>query len=151
MSGISAINKFGIEYSAHHFRSHPISPSIATSVSFASPIVIFYRDLTTLKGLIKWPILLFAMVLFSFAAYAADECLDAEGKTAEHVQCSNSGDETAGDASSLPPDVLVKVKELRVQMRYFMAIGFHKQSQQKRDAIQAIYAQYSVPLPAEYQ
>ena len=38
-----------------------------------------------------------------------------------------------------------------VKVRDFKAIGFHKQSKEKRDEIAAIYEQYGVPLPDEYK
>jgi hypothetical protein len=46
---------------------------------------------------------------------------------------------------------MAQVKDLDVKVRYFKAIGFHKQSKEKRDEIAAIYEQYGVPLPDEYK
>ena len=53
--------------------------------------------------------------------------------------------------SALPDDAMAQVNELKAKMRYFTAIGFHKQSKEQRDAIAAIYAEYGVPLPDEYK
>jgi len=55
------------------------------------------------------------------------------------------------DAPVLPKEAAAQVKELDVKVRYFKAIGFHKQSKEKRDEIAAIYEQYGVPLPDEYK
>ena len=55
------------------------------------------------------------------------------------------------DAPVLPEEAAAQVKELDVKVRYFKAIGFHKQSKEKRDEIAAIYEQYGVPLPDEYK
>lgn len=59
--------------------------------------------------------------------------------------------ENESDAPALPDDAMAQVKELDVKVRYFKAIGFHKQSKEKRDEIAAIYEQYGVPLPDEYK
>jgi hypothetical protein len=57
----------------------------------------------------------------------------------------------AGEATQLPEDAMAQVKELDVEVRYFKAIGFHKQSKEKRDEIAAIYKKHGVPLPDEYK
>jgi hypothetical protein len=54
-------------------------------------------------------------------------------------------------APALPEEAMAQVKELDVKVRYFKAIGFHKQSKEKRDEIAVIYEQYGVPLPDEYK
>jgi len=59
--------------------------------------------------------------------------------------------ENQSDAPVLPEEAMAQVKELDVKVRYFKAIGFHKQSKEKRDEIAAIYEQYGVPLPDEYK
>ena len=55
------------------------------------------------------------------------------------------------DAPVLPADAAAQVNELKSKMRYFKAIGFHKQSKEKRDEIIAIYDQHGVPVPDEYK
>jgi hypothetical protein len=57
----------------------------------------------------------------------------------------------ATDAPALPEEAMAQVKELDVKVRYFKAIGFHTQSKEKRDEIEAIYEEYGVPLPDEYK
>ena len=58
---------------------------------------------------------------------------------------------TFRQAMSELEEAMAQVKELDVKVRYFKAIGFHKQSKEKRDEIAAIYEQYGVPLPDEYK
>jgi len=60
-------------------------------------------------------------------------------------------EKSSADGAALPPEVMAQVKDLDVKVRYFKAIGFHKQSKEKRDEIAAIYEQYGVPLPDEYK
>ena len=59
--------------------------------------------------------------------------------------------DTAAKASSLPKEAQEQVDELKVKMRYFKAIGFHKQSGEARDQIVEIYKQNGVPVPDEYK
>ena len=66
-----------------------------------------------------------------------------------HVYAEQAG--SSADAPALPEEAVAQVKELDVKVRYFKAIGFHKQSKEKRDEIAAIYEQYGVPLPDEYK
>lgn len=65
-----------------------------------------------------------------------------------HVYAENDG---GAATAALPEEAMAQVKELDVKVRYFKAIGFHKQSKEKRDEIAAIYEQYGVPLPDEYK
>lgn len=65
-----------------------------------------------------------------------------------HVYAENDG---GAATAALPEEVMAQVKELDVKVRYFKAIGFHKQSKEKRDEIAAIYEQHGVPLPDEYK
>jgi hypothetical protein len=93
------------------------------------------------------------LVLFFFASTysAASECRDADGKIIEQAGCANGADDSADKGSGFPEEALAQVKELEVEMRYFKAIGFHAQSKQKRDEIEAIYKEHGLPLPDEYQ
>ena len=86
--------------------------------------------------------------LFGFNCLAANECRDADGNVIDQAQCANN---PAAGAGALPEDALAQVNELKVKMRYFKAIGFHKQSKEQRDAIAAIYQQHNMPLPDEYK
>lgn len=54
-------------------------------------------------------------------------------------------------AGTLPADAIAQVNELKSKMRYFKAIGFHKQSKEKRDEIVAIYEKHGVLVPDEYK
>lgn len=82
---------------------------------------------------------------------ADSECRDADGNIIKQAQCADGAGDSNANASGLPEDALAQVNELKVKMRYFKAIGFHSQSKQKRDEIEAIYKQYGVPLPDEYK
>ena len=96
----------------------------------------------------KLVISVFAVFLVVSFAYAQNACQDAEGKPTDQAQCAESSDTKT---QSLPEEAAAKVKKLRVEMRYFMAIGFHKHSNERREAIAAIYAEHGVPLPKEFQ
>ena len=95
--------------------------------------------------------LLLAAMFFVLTSHAASECRNAQGEVIEQAQCDNGTTDATAKASDLPEEALAQVKELTVKMRYFKAIGFHAQSQQKRDEIAAIYNEHGVPLPDEYQ
>jgi hypothetical protein len=82
---------------------------------------------------------------------AAGECRDADGNVIDQAQCAGDANASSSDASGLPDDAMAQVNELNTKMRYFKAIGFHKQSKEKRDEIAAIYEQYNVPLPDEFK
>ncbi len=92
--------------------------------------------------------ILFCSCLFSSIGVAAGECRDANGNIVDQLNC--DGEVAAGE-NRLPEDALAEVNELKAKMRYFTAIGFHKQSQEQREAIAAIYREYGVPLPDEYK
>ena len=90
-------------------------------------------------------------MFFAITCDAASECRDADGNVIEQAKCAKVEDDTTAKDPALPEEVLADVKELEVKMRYFKAIGFHKQSKQKRDEIEAIYKEHSLPLPDEYR
>ena len=92
--------------------------------------------------------ILFCPSLFYSSGFAASECRDAAGNVVDQTQCADSA---TGASATLPDDAMAQVNELKAKMRYFTAIGFHKQSKEQRDAIAAIYADYGVPLPDEYK
>lgn len=93
--------------------------------------------------------ILFCPSLFYSSGFAASECRDAAGgNVVDQAQCADS---VTGSSATLPDDAMAQVNELKAKMRYFTAIGFHKQSKEQRDAIAAIYAEYGVPLPGEYK
>ena len=94
---------------------------------------------------------LFAFFLVASTCQADSEYRDADGNTVEQAQCANGADESTGNASGLPEEALAQVNDLKVKMRYFKAIGFHTQSNEKRDEIETIYKQHGVPLPDEYK
>lgn len=75
---------------------------------------------------------------------AMDDCAGTQ------TDCVNKASE-AGSVSQLPDEALAEVEELRVEMRYFMAIGMHKKSDEKRDAIAALYEKHGASLPDEYR
>ena len=56
-----------------------------------------------------------------------------------------------GAAAALPEEASAQVNDLAIKMRYFKAIGFHKQSNEEREEIAAIYAKHGVALPKEFQ
>jgi hypothetical protein len=86
--------------------------------------------------------------LCTVTAHANDECRDAAADVVEREQCVTG---SSVDDRTLPADAMVQVNDLKAQMRYFTAIGFHKQSKEKRDEIAAIYAQHGVLLPDEFR
>ncbi len=90
----------------------------------------------------KYAVAVMIWMLIALPCDAGDDCLDTSS-----AQCADD----ATSVAALPEDALAQVNELKVKMRYFKAIGFHKQSEEKRDEIAAIYEQYGVPLPEEYQ
>jgi len=94
---------------------------------------------------------LLALFLFASTCHADNECRDADGNIVEQARCADDVHAPAGSASDLPEDALAQVNELKIKMRYFKAIGFHQKSAQKREEIEAIYADHGVPLPDEYQ
>lgn len=92
--------------------------------------------------------ILFGSSLLYSSGFAASECRDADGNVVDQAQCVDSSTATS---ATLPDDAMAQVNELKAKMRYFTAIGFHKQSKEQRDAIAAIYEEHGVPLPAEYR
>lgn len=96
-------------------------------------------------------VLLLAL-LFATISHAEQNCRDADGKVIESTKCTEvANSETATTTPSLPAEAMAEVKDLNARMRYFMAIGFHKHSKQKRKEIVAIYEKHEVPLPVEFQ
>ena len=93
---------------------------------------------------------LLSLLFFAPVGYAASECSSADGKAPEPMSCTDGAIITAANESALPAEALAQVNELKSQMRYFKAIGFHKQSKEKRDEIAAIYATHGLALPDEY-
>lgn len=91
------------------------------------------------------------VILFSTTCHAAGECRDPDGNVVDQVQCGNDGNMATSSGAYLPDEAIARVNELNTKMRYFKAIGFHKQSEEKRDEIAAIYQEYNVPLPDEYK
>lgn len=91
-------------------------------------------------------------ILFATTSHAEQHCRDADGKVIEPTKCTEAtNDATATTTPSLPAEAVAEVKDLNARMRYYMAIGFHKHSKQKRNEIVAIYEKHEVPLPAEFQ
>ena len=87
-------------------------------------------------------------VLLVSSAVAVAECRDADGNVADQVQCASNSSAGAGE---LPEEAAARVYDLNVEARFFTAIGFHKQSRERRDAIARIYEEHGVPLPDEYK
>jgi len=105
-----------------------------------------------MKQMVKTFAILLSGMLVVSACYAKAGCDDADDAGAGHVKCADEGGhDAAGAASSLPKEAQDQVDELTVKMRYFKAIGFHKQSGEARDQIIGIYEQYGVPVPDEYR
>ena len=94
------------------------------------------------------PVLLLLVVSNCFAA---EECHDAEGNILDQSHCTSVSNAPTAGGTGLPADAMAQVNDLKAKMRYFKAIGFHKQSKDKRDEIAAIYAQHGVPLPDEFK
>lgn len=94
----------------------------------------------------KNSLVLISSVLFLSVCFAQTDCGDSAG--ARQAQCANAAEE---GASSLPKEAQDQVDELKVKMRYFKAIGFHKQSGEARDQIVKIYEQNGMPVPDEYK
>lgn len=116
-------------------------------VGLADPFVPQSSVLMTKQFLILSAILFGSGLLYS-SGFAASECRDADGNVVDQTQCTNSA---TGSSTTLPDDAMAQVNELKAKMRYFTAIGFHKQSKEQRDAIAQIYAEHGVPLPDEYK
>jgi len=95
-------------------------------------------------------VLLALAMLLSSVGYAADECRDEHGNTADQSACENSS-ASAANASALPEDVLAVLTDLDAKMRFFTAVGFHGKSKEKRDEITAIYADHGMALPDKYK
>lgn len=91
----------------------------------------------------KFATALSLVMLFVPVSHTASECHDAQGKSkaGEQAQCAEA---------SLPEEALAEVRKLRVDMRYFMAVGFHHKAKEKRAAIAAVYREHGVALPDEY-
>jgi hypothetical protein len=87
-------------------------------------------------------------VLLVSSAVAVAECRDADGSIVDEAQC--AGESSVG-AGELPEAAAARVYDLNVEARFFTAIGFHKQSRERRDEIARIYAEHGVPLPDEYK
>lgn len=100
------------------------------------------------KSLLILPASLLCSSLFFSSGVAASECRGADGNIVDQTQCAS---ELAVGENRLPDDAMAEVNELKAKMRYFTAIGFHKHSQEQRDAIAAIYREHGVPLPDEYK
>ena len=96
----------------------------------------------------KSSLVLISSMLFLSVSFAQSDCSDNAGGDAAQVQCANAAE---NGASSLPKEAQDQVDELKVKMRYFKAIGFHKQSGEARDKIVEIYEQNGVPVPEEYK
>lgn len=94
---------------------------------------------------------LLALILFVPVSHAASECRNADDKAFEQTRCTAGVIVTAANDATLPAEALAQVNELKSKMRYFKAIGFHKQSKEKRDEIEAIYQAHGLELPDEYQ
>jgi hypothetical protein len=87
-------------------------------------------------------------VLLVSSAVALAECPDADGNIVDETQC--AGESYAG-AGELPEAAAARVYDLNVEARFFTAIGFHKQSRERRNEIARIYDEHGVPLPDEYK
>ncbi len=79
---------------------------------------------------------------------AAHECRDTNGRSIEHGQCAEV---VADGTDELPKDAAAEIYNLDVEMRFYTAIGFHKQSGERRDAIVRIYNRHGVALPEQYK
>ena len=88
-----------------------------------------------------------AVLLFS-SAVAVAKCRGADGNVVDEMQCAR---ESSAGAGELPEAAAARVYDLNVEARFFTAIGFHKQSRERRDAIARIYEEHGVPLPDEYK
>ena len=104
-----------------------------------------------MKHLMKIVAVLFSGMLLVSVSNAGTGCGDADNASADQVKCAGDAVDTAAKASSLPKEAQEQVDELKVKMRYFKAIGFHKQSGEARDQIVEIYKQNGVPVPDEYK
>ena len=90
--------------------------------------------------------LVIMLLLVSYPlTFAAGECDNTAGNTTQQSEC-----DKAEATASLPEDALAEVKELDVKMRFFMSIGMHKRSRERRDAIIAIYEKHGVETPDVY-
>jgi len=101
-----------------------------------------------MKSLMKTVAVLFSGILVVSVCYAGTGCDNAGNAGAGQVRCANAAED---GAASLPKEAQDQVDELKVKMRYFKAIGFHKQSGEARDQIVEIYKQNGVPVPDEYK
>lgn len=104
-----------------------------------------------MKRLMKTFAVLLPGMLVVSVCYAGTGCDDAGNAGADQVQCTDETVGSAAQASSLPKEAQEQVSELAVKMRYFKAIGFHKQSGEARDQIVEIYEQHGLPVPDEYK
>lgn len=103
-----------------------------------------------MKRLMKIVAALLSGMLVVPACYANAGCGSVDAGAGQ-VKCADEAGDPAGQASSLPKEAQEQVNELAVKMRYFKAIGFHKQSGAARDQIVEIYEQNGLPVPDEYK
>ena len=99
----------------------------------------------------KFVIPLFSIFLVVSTCLADSECRDADDSSVDQAQCADNANSSTANGPGLPEEALAQVNELNVKLRYFKAIGFHKQSNEKREEIEAIYDEYGVPLPDEFK
>ena len=74
----------------------------------------------------------------------------AKGECPQGANARLSEEKKTGASEALPPDAAAKVVDLRAQMRFFTAIGFHPNAEENRLAIIAVYEKYGIAVPAEY-
>ncbi|UCH49962.1 MAG: hypothetical protein JSU95_09520 [Betaproteobacteria bacterium] len=86
--------------------------------------------------------------LLGCQCFAAEDCRDTNGNVVEQSQCAS---ETGAGGRELPEEAAARVYDLNVEARFFTAIGFHKQSRERRDEIARIYDEHGLPLPDEYK
>jgi hypothetical protein len=101
-----------------------------------------------MKRLTRTVAVLFSGMLVVLVCNAGTDCDETGAAGAGQVPCANAAED---GAASLPKEAQDQVDELKVKMRYFKAIGFHKQSGEARDQIVEIYEHNGVPVPDEYK
>ena len=100
------------------------------------------------KFFMKRSVVIASTILLLGNSVAAVECRDADGNAVDQAECSNA---VAPSADRLPQDAAARVYDLNAEARFFTAIGFHKQSRERRDEIARIYNEHGVPVPDEYK
>lgn len=109
-------------------------------------------DLQSLVTTIALAGLLSSSSLILRSVNAAENCDTAAVQHCDDPASTQSDAVSANNAMpKLPPEAVATVNELDVKLRYFRAIGFLDKSDEQRRSIVAIYEQYKLPVPAQYQ